>query len=40
LYFRPLAARREASLLYALAFVLLWLGVTGILYRKRIFIKI
>lgn len=39
-YFLPLAARREASLLYALAFVLLWLGVTGILYRKRIFIKI
>lgn len=38
--FLPLAARREASILYALAFVLLWLGVTGILYRKRIFIKI
>jgi predicted acyltransferase len=39
-YFLPLAAHREASVLYALAFVLLWLGVTGMLYRKRIFIKI
>jgi predicted acyltransferase len=38
--FLPLAPHREASILYALAFVLLWLGVTGILYRKRIFIKI
>jgi len=40
LYFLPLAARRQASILYALAFVLLWLGVTGILYRKRVFIKV
>lgn len=38
--FLPLAPRREASMLYALAFVLLWLGLMSILYRKRIFIKI
>jgi len=39
-YFLPLAARRQASILYALAFVTLWLVLMSILYRKRIFIKI
>ena len=39
-YFLPLAARRQASILYALAFVLLWLALMGLLYRRRIFIKI
>jgi len=34
------AAPRPASLLYALAVVLLWGAVCGLLYRKRIFIKI
>jgi predicted acyltransferase len=38
--FLPLAAHRLASVLYALAFVLLWLALTSILYRRRIFIKI
>jgi predicted acyltransferase len=38
--FLPLATRREASLLYALAVVLLWLALISVLYRKRIFIKI
>jgi predicted acyltransferase len=39
-YFLPLATPRQASVLYALAFVLLWLGLTSLLYRKRIFVKI
>jgi predicted acyltransferase len=34
------AAPRNASLMYALGTVLLWLGVAAILYRKRIFIKV
>jgi len=38
--FLPFARPINASLLYALAYVLFWLGVTAILYRKRIFIKI
>ena len=36
----PLAGPRAASLLYALAFVGLWLGVTAVLYRRRIFLKV
>ncbi len=40
LCFLRLATHRLASLLYALAFVLLWLGLMSLLYRKRIFIKI
>ena len=39
-YFLPLATHRQASLLYSLAFVTLWLALMSILYRKRIFIKI
>jgi len=36
----PVASPLNAALIYALAYVLLWLGVTAYLYRKRIFIKI
>jgi predicted acyltransferase len=36
----PLASPLNASLIYAVLYVLLWLGVTAFLYRKRIFIKI
>ena len=39
-FFLPLASPLNASLLYAVMCVLFWLGVTTILYRKRIFIKI
>lgn len=39
-FFLPLARPVDASLLYALAYVLLWLGVTAFLYRNRIVIKI
>jgi predicted acyltransferase len=40
LYFLPLATHRLASLLYAVTFVLLWLALMSLLYRRRIFIKI
>ena len=39
-YFLPLATHRQAAVLYALAFVTLWLVLMSILYRKRIFIRI
>jgi predicted acyltransferase len=39
-YFLPLAPHRPASVLYAVAFVLLWLALMSLLYRRRIFIKI
>ncbi|MFI5396428.1 MAG: acyltransferase family protein [Candidatus Binatia bacterium] len=39
-FFLPLARPVDASLLYALAYVFLWLGITAFLYRKRIIIKI
>jgi predicted acyltransferase len=39
-FFLPLARPVNASLLYAVAYVLFWLGITAVLYRKRIFIKI
>jgi predicted acyltransferase len=39
-FFLPLASRPYASFLYAVAYVLLWLGVMAVLYRKRIFFKI
>jgi predicted acyltransferase len=39
-YFLPLASPINASLLYAIAYVLFWLAIIAILYRKRIFIKI
>ena len=38
--FLPLAGRLHASFLYALAYVVLWLGVMAVLYRKKIFFKI
>jgi predicted acyltransferase len=39
-YFEPWLAPRNASLAFAIAFVLFWLGATAILYRKRIFIRV
>jgi len=39
-FFVPLASPKNASLLFALAYVLLWLGLMWILYRRRIFIRI
>ena len=39
-YFLPLASRAHAALLYAVLYVLLWLGLMAILYRRRIFVKI
>ena len=39
-FFVPLASPRNASLLFALAYLLLWLGLMWLLYRRRIFIKI
>jgi len=38
--FRPLGSPVNASLFYAIAYTLLWLGVAAVLYRKRIFVKI
>ena len=39
-YFLSVASPLNASLLYAIVYVLFWLGITAILYRRRIFIKI
>jgi predicted acyltransferase len=39
-FFLPLASPINASLLYAVAYVLFWWGITAVLYRKRIFVKI
>ena len=38
--FLPLARPINASLLYAVAYVLVWLGVASLLYRQRVLIKI
>jgi predicted acyltransferase len=38
--FAPWAAPVDASLLFAVAYVLLWLAAMGVLYRQRIFIRI
>ncbi len=38
--FAALAGPLNGSLLFALAYVLLWLGLMGILYRMKVFIKI
>ena len=38
--FAPWASPQNASLAYALCFVLLWLGLMAILYRRKIFIKV
>lgn len=39
-FFAPLASPVNASLLFAVSYVLLWLGLMWLLYRKRMFIKI
>lgn len=39
-FFAPLASPANASLLFALSYVLFWLAVMWILYRRKIFIKI
>jgi len=36
----PMASPINASLLYALAYVLFWMGIMAVLYRQRIFFKI
>lgn len=38
--FLPLARPVDASLLYAVAYALVWLGVASVLYRNRVLIKI
>ena len=38
--FAPLASPVNASLLFAISYVLFWLAMMWLLYRKRIFIKI
>jgi predicted acyltransferase len=38
--FAPWAAPSNASLLFAVAYVLLWLALMGVLYRQRIFIRV
>ena len=38
--FAPWAAPTNASLLFALAYVLIWLAVMGALYRRHIFIRV
>lgn len=39
-FFAPLASPKNASLLFALAYVGFWLAIAWILYRRKIFIKI
>jgi len=39
-YFLPLASPVNASLLYAVAYVFLWLGVASYLHRRHVFIKV
>ena len=31
---------RDASLLFAITFVVFWAGILGVLYRRRIFFKV
>jgi len=38
--FTPLLSPPNASLAFAIAFVLLWLGIMTVFYRRRIFIKV
>jgi predicted acyltransferase len=38
--FLPLASPINASLMFAVSFILLWLFLMWLLYRKRIFIKV
>lgn len=39
-FFLPMARPVDASLLFALSYVLLWLGIMWIFHRRRIFLKI
>ncbi len=39
-FFVPLASAKNASLLFALAYVAFWLAIAFVLYRRKIFIKI
>jgi len=39
-FFGPVGSALNASLFYALAYVLFWLGITAVLYRNRAVIKI
>jgi predicted acyltransferase len=39
-FFTPVASPINASLLFAIFYILLWLGLMWILYRRRIFIKL
>jgi predicted acyltransferase len=39
-FFAPLASPKTASLLFALAYVALWLAVAWLLHRRKIFIKL
>jgi predicted acyltransferase len=38
--FAPWAAPAVGALLYALLYVLVWLGLMAILYRRRIYLKV
>jgi len=38
--FAPWSAPAAGSLLYALVYVLIWLGLTMILYRRKIYLKV
>jgi predicted acyltransferase len=38
--FIPLASPINASLAYAIVFILIWLGLMWILYARKIFIKV
>jgi predicted acyltransferase len=38
--FEPLASPRNASLLFALAYVGFWLGVMALMHRRRIYLKV
>lgn len=39
-FFAPLASAHNASLLYSISYIFLWLFLMWLLYRKRIFIKV
>jgi predicted acyltransferase len=38
--FAPWASPVNASLAWAITYLLVWLGVMGLLYRRRIFIRV
>jgi predicted acyltransferase len=39
-FYAPWLAPADASLAYAITYVVFWLGLVSILYRRRIFIRI